>query len=164
MNETELKRSVDGVLIGVIISFTVAGEPMVAFSHNNTDAPVVAKTTVALTPGCIGREVALLFEGGDIHKPLIIGLMHIPVKPANNVATDNSAIEVTRGPENSKPMTDIVVDGEEIRVNANKELVLKCGKASITLTSAGKIILRGNYISTRSTGVNRIKGGSVQIN
>ena len=37
-------------------------------------------------------------------------------------------------------------------------------KASITLTSAGKILLRGAYILNRSSGVNRIKGGSVQIN
>ncbi|MEW5071937.1 hypothetical protein AB1P14_09365, partial [Pseudomonas aeruginosa] len=38
------------------------------------------------------------------------------------------------------------------------------GKASITLTRAGKVIIRGAYLSSRSTGVNRIKGGSVQIN
>ena len=44
------------------------------------------------------------------------------------------------------------------------ELTLRCGKASITLTKSGKIILRGKYIVSRSEGVNRIKGGSVQIN
>lgn len=42
--------------------------------------------------------------------------------------------------------------------------MLRCGKASITLTRSGKIILRGTYISSRSSGVIRIKGGSVQIN
>jgi len=42
--------------------------------------------------------------------------------------------------------------------------VLRCGKASITLTREGKVLIHGSYISSRSTGVNRVKGGSVQLN
>jgi hypothetical protein len=42
--------------------------------------------------------------------------------------------------------------------------VLQCGKASITLTKAGKVLIQGSYVSSRSTGVNRVKGGSVQLN
>ena len=42
--------------------------------------------------------------------------------------------------------------------------VLVRGKASITLTREGKVLIRGTYLSSRSSGVNRIKGGSVQIN
>ena len=37
-------------------------------------------------------------------------------------------------------------------------------EASITLTRAGKVLIQGSYVSSRSTGVNRIKGGSVQLN
>ena len=43
-------------------------------------------------------------------------------------------------------------------------MVLRCGKASITLTKAGKVLIEGSYVLSRSTGVNRIKGGSVQLN
>jgi hypothetical protein len=57
----------------------------------------------------------------------------------------------------------IDVDGEQLIFSADKEIVLKCGKVSITLTRAGKIILGGTYLSGCSSGVNRIKGGSVQI-
>ncbi len=49
-------------------------------------------------------------------------------------------------------------------VNAKEQLVLRCGKASITLTRAGKILIKGSYVLSRSSGVNRIKGGSVQLN
>ena len=56
------------------------------------------------------------------------------------------------------------VDGDRVVISADKEIVLQCGKASITLTRAGKILLRGAYLLSRSSGVNRIKGGSVQIN
>jgi hypothetical protein len=41
---------------------------------------------------------------------------------------------------------------------------LRCGKSSITLTRAGKVLIEGEYISSRSSGVNRIKGGSIQLN
>ena len=58
----------------------------------------------------------------------------------------------------------IKADGERIVLSAEKEIVLQCGEASITLTRAGKIIIRGAYVSSRSTGVNRIQGGSVEIN
>ena len=51
-----------------------------------------------------------------------------------------------------------------LELTAEREIVLRCGKASITLTRAGKILLRGAYIFSRSTGVNKIKGGSVQLN
>ena len=55
-------------------------------------------------------------------------------------------------------------DDEKLILTAEKEIVLRCGLASITLTRAGKVILRGAYLLSRSSGVNRIKGGSVQIN
>jgi membrane protein implicated in regulation of membrane protease activity len=46
----------------------------------------------------------------------------------------------------------------------DKRLVVRCGKASLTLTPAGKIIVRGEYVLTCANGVNRIQGGSVRIN
>lgn len=55
-------------------------------------------------------------------------------------------------------------NGERLVFEAEQEIVLKCGRASITLTRAGKILIRGAYLLARSSGVNRIQGGSVQIN
>lgn len=53
---------------------------------------------------------------------------------------------------------------DELVITAAKQLTLRCGESSITLTAAGKIIIRGKYIVSRSSGVQRIKGGAVQIN
>ena len=51
-----------------------------------------------------------------------------------------------------------------MQLTAQREIVLRCGKASITLTRAGKVLIRGEYIFSRSTGVNKLKGGSIQLN
>ena len=57
-----------------------------------------------------------------------------------------------------------VVQFPEQLLRTEEEIVFECGKASITLTKSGKILIRGAYLLSRSSGVNRIKGGSVQIN
>lgn len=58
------------------------------------------------------------------------------------------------------------VDGRRERVvlEAQKELVLRCGKASLTLTADGKIILKGANVLSTSSGPQRIRGASVSIN
>lgn len=140
---------IDGVVIGILTSFDDQGHPQVVFPGNPSDSAVPARATAALSADDVGKEVALLFENGDPAAPMIIGrLRH------------------TRDSEIAVPSGDmaIEVDGERRVIEAREEIVLKCGKASITLTKAGKIILRGAYLLSRSSGVNRIKGGSVQIN
>jgi hypothetical protein len=56
------------------------------------------------------------------------------------------------------------IDGKQVVLAAEEQIVLRCGEASITLTRAGKILIRGAYLSSHSTGVNRITGATVEIN
>jgi hypothetical protein len=56
------------------------------------------------------------------------------------------------------------VDGKRVTLTGHDEVTLRCGKASITLTRAGKVLIKGEYVLSRSGGINRIKGGAVQIN
>ncbi len=55
-------------------------------------------------------------------------------------------------------------DGQRMVVSAKEQLVLRCGQASITLTKAGKVLIDGTHVLSRASGVNRVKGGSVQLN
>jgi uncharacterized protein (DUF2345 family) len=59
---------------------------------------------------------------------------------------------------------DVMVDDKRIEIEGQDEVVLRCGKASITLRRNGRVVIRGTYVESRSSGTNRIKGGSVLIN
>ncbi|WP_373499033.1 DUF6484 domain-containing protein, partial [Desulfococcus sp.] len=104
----------------------------------------------ALAPGL---RVLLVFEEGDPRRPVLIDTVLDRVEAP-------APIEM----EASEPLEEVTVDGRRITFDAREEIVLRCGKSSITLTRAGKILIRGAYLLTRSSGVNRIKGASVQIN
>jgi uncharacterized protein DUF6484 len=138
-------RRVDGVVIGGLVGLTEEGAPLVDFPGNPHDRALVARMTAPLSPDDIGREVALLFEDGDPSRPILVGAIVAP------------AIQ-------KSPVRYAVHDGERLELTAQREIVLRCGAASITLTRAGKIVIRGAYVSSHSTGVNRIKGGAVHIN
>jgi hypothetical protein len=142
--KTRALPRIDGVVIGTLLELDVIGSPRVDYSGNPAGA-LPARSLAALDSGKVGREVALMFESGDPLKPIVLGVLQRPGKP------EPKALEAE-------------MDGETLVLTGRKEIVLKCGKASITLTRAGKVLLRGAYVSSRSSGVNRLKGGSVQIN
>ena len=96
-----------------------------------------------------------MFEEGDPDRPLVLGLL----EPAPR---ERSSPEQQDEKENAP--FNLELDGESLTLTAKKQITLRCGKASVTLTRAGKVIIRGAYLLNRSSGVNRIKGGSVQIN
>ena len=125
---------------------------------------VVAITTLGVTPQEIGRQVALLFANGNPQSPVIMGIVHSPLQDLLATYEVDAADDSKVLPETTQRVQDVVVDGQRIVIEGREEIVLKCGDASITLTKSGKILIRGKYLVNRSSGVNRIMGGSVQIN
>jgi hypothetical protein len=149
------KSRLHGVVIGNLQGWDGSGRPLVDFPGNPQAQPLPARTTVAVDPDPCGCEVALMFECGDPWRPILVGVMQGPTgKPG---AVDGTAVA-------QRPLVHAQIDEERIILTAEKEIVLRCGQASITLTRAGKVLIRGAYLLSRSSGMNRIKGASVQIN
>jgi hypothetical protein len=143
------QRPVQGVVRGMISEVNQAtGTIHVVVPRLSLLEPMAARSIVPIESSDVGREVIVAFEAGEPRAPFILGLLH---QQGQNPPTPAKQFEAK-------------VDGEQVVIEGKKEVVLKCGKASITLTRAGKVLIRGAYLLSRSSGVNRIKGGSVQLN
>ena len=68
-----VEQKIDGVVIGLFLSINDKGEPLVAFPGNPLETAIPARSTTTLVMEDVGKEVALLFEGGNPLQPLIIG-------------------------------------------------------------------------------------------
>ena len=147
---------ISGVVIGILVKVTKSGVLFIEYSASPTDSPLPSRSIVALTKEDLGKEVVLMFEAGHPLKPIIIGLFQ-----CSGMATTPLLAQILEQNSNS---IEVKLDGEQVALTAEKEIVLKCGKASLTLTKAGKILIHGTYILSRSSGVNKVKGGSVEIN
>jgi hypothetical protein len=143
-------RAPAAVVVGTLAGFDEIGQPRIQLSDRE---PVTGRSIIALVQGDMGRQVVLAFEDGDLEKPIVMGVIQTA-----------RGVEALTGSVRTPQPVQADIDGETLQLTAKKEIVLRCGKASITLTRAGKILLRGAYLLSRSSGVNRIKGGSVQIN
>jgi hypothetical protein len=143
-----------GIVIGTLADPAEDGRPMVYYPGIPGDKPLLAISTGSLGGHQAGREVALGFVEGNPALPIILGLIQKTAASGQTTPLETSEY----------PRVDVQLDGDRLTLTADREIVLKCGKSSITLTREGKVILKGAYLSTHSTGVNRIKGGSVQIN
>lgn len=117
------------------------GAPLVDFPDNPAGAPVSALATARYDLAPEGAAVALMFIDGDPARPLVVGLIETPT----DAVTPST-------PE------------DRVTITAAREIVFQCGRASIVLTRAGKVLVRGAYLSLRSSGMHRITGASVQIN
>jgi Domain of unknown function (DUF6484) len=108
-----------------------------------SEAPAPAASAISLSGDDTGSEVVIAMQDGDAQRPIILGRLH----------------------ERRQPSAPVVkTDGERLVLKAEREIELRCGDASIVLTRAGKVLIKGAYVLTRSSGANRIKGAYVDIN
>lgn len=131
-----------GVLVGRLVALAADG-PWVRFDPQGP--PVCARSTLELSDEDVDREFVIAFDGGDSRRPLILGrVLAAPAVPRRALYAHS--------------------DGERLVLSARERIVIECGSASITLTRAGKVLIRGHYVQSRATGVNSLKGGSVELN
>jgi len=155
------------IILGTLTGFDAQGQALVDFPENTTGQPLAAITTTPLEQQHTGRRVALLFVKRDMHSPMVVGLIHSPLEDmlesfvSPTEADDDAHLEM-------KVDGDSSIEGKKedgrLVFEAKEEIVLRCGESSLTLTKSGKVLIRGKYLLNHSTGINRIIGGSVEVN
>lgn len=170
------------VLLGILSGIDDSGSPVVGFPQLPHFEPLTALATIPVLPQHIGRQVALMFTQGASSRPIIIGFLYSPLQQMlddlieqtrvsiagleveDQQVFDEPAANSAQAPIADQHNNTVHVDGKRVVLEGQEEVVLKCGESSITLTRNGKVVIRGKYLLSRSSGVNRILGGSVQVN
>jgi hypothetical protein len=138
-------------VVGWITGLDAEGRASVDFD-GNAAGPLPARCLVrcsAAELAAAGPKPAVLlgFEGLDTSRPIILGLLH----------------EHLAKPPAATPMV-ARLDGRRVELTAQQELVLRCGRASITMHADGTIVIKGGELHSRASGRNRITGSTVAIN
>jgi Domain of unknown function (DUF6484) len=132
--------------VGIIVDILEGGRLIVDYPGNEY-RPVEAR---CLRPECfgadyeIGTSVLLVFEGNDVHNPIVLGSVFDSCRPTGTP-------------------TRATVD-DRVILRAEKEILLECGQSSVLLRSDGKIIIRGVEIMSRASRTNKVRGACVKIN
>jgi len=149
----ELKKTkIAGVVSTVLQYDALTNHYCIQNPLDNLEQISVNKSTVEISESTIGKEVLINFEDENVYRPVITGIMQKLELPTKNICDKHNQFQTK------------LDDSERLIFSAEREIVLQCGKSSIHLTKAGKVIIRGNYVLSRSTGLNSMKGGSVSIN
>ncbi len=146
------------VRVGRVVSFA-RGEVRVEVAGRAGD-PLPARVSAALDDAELegaardGQDAVLLFEDGDPERPILIALLRSPT-PLLDAALAGTLPEGERVAR---------VDGRRVVVEGEEEVILRCGKASLTLRRDGKVVVRGVNVVSQAEQANKIRGGKVQIN
>jgi hypothetical protein len=152
------RRRIRGHATGLLVGCDERG-PLVDYP-GNPHGVLVARTTVSTQALVTASEaerrrpVLLVFEQERSDEPIVVGLLE-PVGAGHPPTT---------GEPSNRALVEARIDGRRVVIDAQDELVLQCGEATIVLRRNGRVVIRGAYVETRSRGVNRIKGGTVEIN
>jgi hypothetical protein len=143
-----------GCVTGHVVEVLPTGQALVDYP-GNTAGPLPARTVLTtLGVPASGAPALLVFENGDATLPIILGLLRDGFRdatPSERSATLRTDQAVTLNPRS------LILD-------AQQEIVLRCGAGSLTIRADGTVVVRGTNLLSRSSGSNRIKGASVRIN
>jgi Domain of unknown function (DUF6484) len=137
-----------GMIVGELVALVgERREPLLVYE--GTQAARIAKSIVDLHKVHIGKSVLIGFERGLVDRPVVIGVL----------------VSIAGWPIQPQPaQVTVEADGTRLLIEAEREMTLRCGTASITMTSDGRITLRGTQVVSHAEGANRIRGGSVELN
>jgi hypothetical protein len=152
------REDISGMFVGRIVKINEEGQVLIncGNSADITAARLTSSVQGKLAKGNPeGREVLLAFENNNPLRPIIVDTIYNII---DEIAEHSTAVN------NAGTAQKEIISCARIEMDAGEQIVLQCGKASITLTRAGKILIKGEYVLSSAKGSNKIKGGSIQLN
>lgn len=143
-------RRGDAPAVVKLAGFSATGRALVRLP--DCDDLVEARRSVSLSSARIGADVLVLYEDEDPRLPIIVGVLVDPDSESSAEARPDDA------------PAELRVGAERLVLEAGSEIVIRCGKASVTLRRDGRISLRGEELESRAAGHNKIKGAAVHLN
>ncbi len=157
-----------------IVAIDADGHPRVAFA-GLMGPPLVARVLGSVPPEQLeaarreARPILLGFLEGRADTPVIMSLASLADLP--RVQPETSEAEAEDQLEDQLEDLQVEVDGatevdvgDRQVIEAEHELVLRCGAAAITLRADGTVRITGRDITSWARRRHRIRGGSVAIN
>jgi len=130
--------------------------------HSSEDELIKARmlrVTDGPPPKLTAGDDVLIAHDPVLQSGYVIGVVDKPEEEARNGESDRAVTIVRTDESNNARIT-----GKRILIEAGEELQIKCGDAMILINRNGKIVVKGESITSRARGVNKIKGAAVAIN
>lgn len=183
----EKKANNSELIIATLVGFNDSGSPLVDHSELKVSGGISAITTTPLAPEHIGRQLVLMHVDGDSQRPVVMGLIRSQLEDLLDSFQLGASVDSEEDEQFEEPLSEnepannddllaeqdvhlgdgaveTYIDGNRVEIKAEDEIVLSCGESSITLNKSGRITIKGTHLVNRSSGVNRVLGGTVQIN
>ena len=147
--------------MGWYIGNDAEGRPQVTLSDAPDAEPRIARCLSgfagwpALDASHKAAPVLLALASAE-QAPLILGLVRDTAPAA--VARATTLVDALLAPQAA------TLDGKRLVLEASHQIMLKCGKGSITLEASGRVVVKGTELVSRATGANKIRGATVSIN
>jgi hypothetical protein len=122
------------------VAAILADAVVVTLAERGPQACDVLETAAGSPSLAEGDAVLVWLPADGRERAVVLGRIGAPSRPA--VASDNG----------------------EVVIQAKRQLTLRCGDGSVTMRDDGKVLVKGKDLVSHAKRVNRIRGGSVQIN
>jgi len=157
--ESVVTTELDKPLVGHVVEILEHGEIRVRVPVFGVEflTAVCAEHVAGRSGGLaslIGKPVIVMCLGGNSTQAVICGVL--------GSTTHEPPVEIAEA-QLPRPTTALL-DGERVVLKASAEIVLECGRSSLTLTGDGRIVMKGVELVSRALRTNKIKGATVNIN
>jgi len=155
--ETATRAAASGLVVGQVVELTASGRALVDYPGNEAGpseaASILSGDQFGDGTSVVGKPVLLWIDTAS-GTPVILGLIHDQLTPKKSL----------KRPTSKAKTVDVRVDGDQLVLEAKRQIELRCGESSITLRKDGKILIKGTDLVSRASRGNRIKGACVEIN